>query len=136
MLPESNVRNVSRLSEVHDLLGDGVDGDGAGHGAGRAVLAAGGLVRALAGVVLLLHQVVARAEGHQVRVVGGRGDGHGARAAHVRVAQLVRQALQLVRAEVVVVPQHVVVRRPRRALTQHTAGYQHCNVAEHCIFFT
>lgn len=105
-----------QLGEVHDLLGDGVHGDGARHGAGRAVLAAGGLVAALARVVLLLHQVVARAEGHQVRVVGGRGDGHGARAAHVRVAQLVRQALQLVRPEVVVVPQHVVVRRPRRAL--------------------
>lgn len=91
-------------------------GDGARHGDGRAVLAAGGLVAALARVVLLLHQVVARAEGDQVRVVGGRGDGHRARAAHVRVAQLVRQALQLVRPEVVVVPQHVVVRRPRRAL--------------------
>ena len=107
---------MGRLGEVHDLLGDGVHGDGARHGAGRAVLAAGGLVAALARVVLLLHQVVARAEGHQVRVVGGRRDGHGARAAHVRVAQLVREALQLVRAEVVVVPQHVVVRRPRRAL--------------------
>ncbi len=67
-------------------------------------------------VVLLLHQMVARAEGHQMRVVGGRRDGHGARAAHVRVAQLVRQHLQLVRVEVVVVPQHVVVRRARRAL--------------------
>lgn len=91
-------------------------GDGARHGAGRAVLAAGGLVAALARVVLLLHEVVARAEGDEVRVVGGRGDGHGARAAHVRVAQLVREALQLVRPEVVVVPQHVVVRRTRGAL--------------------
>lgn len=92
-------------------------GDGARHGAGRAVLAAGGLVAALARVVLLLDEVVARAEGDQVRVVGRRRDGHGARAAHVRVAQLVREALQLVRTEVVVVPQHVVVRRPRRTLS-------------------
>lgn len=91
-------------------------GDGAGHGAGRAVLAAGGLVAALARVVLLLDEVVARAERHQVRVVRRRRDRHRARAAHVRVAQLVRQALQLVRPEVVVVPEHVVVGGPRRTL--------------------
>jgi hypothetical protein len=34
------------------------------------------------------------------------------------VAQLVRQLLQLVSVETVVVPQHVVVRRPRRALSE------------------
>lgn len=106
-------------------------GDGARHGDGRAVLAARRLVRALARVVLLLHQVVARAERHQVRVVRGRGDGHGARAAHVRVAQLVREALQLVRAEVVVVPQHVVVRRPRRAL--HTQPLVHTSTPSHTL---
>ncbi|KAG7283334.1 hypothetical protein CRUP_000860 [Coryphaenoides rupestris] len=36
--------------------------------------------------------VIARAEGHQAGVVGGRGDGHGARAADVRVTQLVEEA--------------------------------------------
>lgn len=97
------------LGEVHDLLGDGVHGDGARHGDGRAVLAAGRLVAALTGVVLFLHQVVARAERHQVRVVGGRWDRHRAGAPHVRVTQLVREALQLIRAEVVVVPQHVIM---------------------------
>lgn len=61
--------------------------------------------------MLLLDQVVAGSEGDQVGVVGRRRDRHGARAAHVRVAQLVRQTLQLVGVEVVVVPQHVVVRR-------------------------
>lgn len=101
----------ARSGEIHDLLGDGVHGDSARHGDGRAVLAAAGLVRAFARVVLFLNEVVARSEGHEVRVVGGRGDGHRARTAHVRVAKLVRQALQLVRPEVVVVPQHVVVRR-------------------------
>lgn len=100
-----------RLSEVHDFLSDGVHRDGACHRAGRAVFAAAGLVAALARVVLLLHQVVPGAEGHEVRVVGRRGDGHGPSAPHVRVAQLVSQALQLVRPEVVVVPEHVVVRR-------------------------
>ena len=66
--------------------------------------------------MLLLDEVIARPEGDEVGVVGGRGDGHGAGAAHVRVAQLVGQHLKVVRAERVVVPQHVVVRRTTRAL--------------------
>ena len=49
-------------------------------------------------------------------VVGRGGDGHGARAPHVGVAQLVRQDLQLVRVEAVVIPQHVVVGGPAGAL--------------------
>ena len=49
-------------------------------------------------------------------VVGGGGDGDGPGAAHVGVAQLVGQLLQLVRVEVVIVPEHVVVARPRGAL--------------------
>lgn len=67
-------------------------------------------------VVLLLDEVVACPEGHQVGVVGRGRDGHRPGAAHVRVTQLVRQALQLIRRELVVVPQHVVVRRAARAL--------------------
>lgn len=104
------------LCEVHDFLGDSVHRDGPGHGARRAVLAAGGLVAALARVVLLLDEVVASAERDQVRVVRGRRYRDGPGAAHVRVAQLVRQALQFVRSEVVVVPQHVIVRRSRCTL--------------------
>lgn len=98
--------------------------DGSFHGYDGSVLAARGLVAAFPRVVLLLDEVVSRAEGDEMRVVGGRRDGHGARAAHVRVAQLVREALQLVRTEVVVVPQHVVVRRTRRALQPDNAA--HC----------
>ena len=72
--------------------------------------------RTLARVVVLVHQVVSRSKRHQVCVVGGGGDGDGARAANISVAQLVSQHLQLVRREVVVVPQHVVMRRTRRSL--------------------
>ena len=46
--------------------------------------------------MLLVHQVVAGTECHQVGVVGRRWDGHGAGAAHVGVAQLVGEYLQLV----------------------------------------
>ena len=51
-----------------------------------------------------------------MRVVGGRGVGHGARAARVEVAQVVGQLLHLVRRDVAVVAHHVVARGPRRAL--------------------
>lgn len=67
-------------------------------------------------VVLFVHQVITGPEGHQVGVVGRRRDGDGARAAHVGVTQLVGEDLQLVRREVVVVPEHVVVRWPAGAL--------------------
>ena len=50
----------------------------------------------LSAVRLLLHEVVAGPEGHEVGVVGGGGDGDGPGAAHVGVAQLVGQLLQLV----------------------------------------
>lgn len=67
-------------------------------------------------VVLFVHQVVASAERHQVRVVGRRGDGDGARAADVGVAQLVGEQLELIRREAVVVPQDVVVGRTAGSL--------------------
>lgn len=66
--------------------------------------------------MLFVHQVVPCPEGHQVGVVGRRRNGDGARAAHVGVTQLVGENLQLVRGEVVVVPEDVVVRRPAGAL--------------------
>ena len=46
--------------------------------------------------VLQLHEVVACSEGHQVGVVGGGGDGHGPRAPHIGVTELVRQGLDVV----------------------------------------
>jgi len=66
--------------------------------------------------MLLVHQMVAGTEGHQVGVVGWRGDGDRAGAAHVGVAQLVGEQLELVGGETIVVPQHVVVGGPAGAL--------------------
>lgn len=60
-------------------------------------------------VMLLVYQVIASTEGHQVGVVGGCGDGYGARAADVGVAQLVGEQLELIGCETVVVPQDVVM---------------------------
>ena len=88
-------------------------------------------VAPLARVVLLLHQVVARAERHQVRVVRRRRNRHRTRAPHVRVAQLVRQLLQLVRCHAVVVPQNVVVRRTASTLETH-AGREDTYSDKHC----
>ena len=68
--------------------------------------------------MVFVHQVVACPEGHQAGVVGWRGDGDGAGAAHVGVAQLVGEQLQLVRREAVVIPQDVVVGGPAGALQE------------------
>ena len=78
------------LGEVHDVAGVHVNGDGPGHGCGRAVLGAAREVRAFAGVVLLLDQVVPGAESDQVGVVGRGRNGDGPGAADVRVAKLER----------------------------------------------
>ena len=67
-------------------------------------------------VVLLVDDVVPGPDGHQVGVVGGGGDGDGARAPHVGVAQLVGQLLKLVSVEVVVIPEDVIVAGPGGAL--------------------
>lgn len=67
-------------------------------------------------VMLFVNKVVAGTEGHQVGVVSWSRDGDGARAAHVGVAQLVGEELELVAGETVVVPQNVVVGGPARTL--------------------
>ena len=54
---------------------------------------------ALPTIMLLLHQMVAGSEGHQVGVVGRGRDGDGPGAPDVGVAQLVGQLLQLVSLE-------------------------------------
>lgn len=66
--------------------------------------------------MLFVHQVIASSESHQMSVVSWCWDGDGPGAAHVGVAQLVGEDLQLIRREVVVVPEHVVMRRPAGAL--------------------
>ena len=49
-------------------------------------------------------------------VVGRGGDGHRPSAPDVGVTQLVRQCLDVISCEVIVIPQHMVMGRPRRTL--------------------
>lgn len=67
-------------------------------------------------VVILVYQMIPGSESHQMCIVGRCWNGHGASASYVRVAQLVRQLLQLIRAQTVVVPEHVVMRGAGSAL--------------------
>lgn len=67
-------------------------------------------------IVLFIHQVVPGPEGHQVSIVCWRRNGHGARAAHVGVTQLVGENLQLIGRETIVIPKHVIVGRPACSL--------------------
>lgn len=71
--------------------------------------------------MLFLHEMVASPEGDEMSVIGWRRYRHRARAADVGVAQLVRQTLQLVAVEMVIVPQHVVVGRTTGALQHNSA---------------
>ena len=73
-------------------------------------------------IVFFVHQVVASPESHQMGVVGWCWDGNWPGAAHVSVAKLVGENLQFVWSEVVVVPEHVVVRRPAGALQGETVN--------------
>lgn len=72
--------------------------------------------RAPSPVVLLVHEMVPRSERHQSGVVCRGRDGDRAGAAHVGMAQLVREDLQLIRGEPVVIPEYVVMGRPARTL--------------------
>lgn len=61
-------------------------------------------------VMLLVYQVIASPEGHQMGVVGWCWDGHWPSAADIGVTELVGENLQFIWREVVVIPEHVVVR--------------------------
>ena len=67
-------------------------------------------------LVFSLLKVVASSEGHEVGIVGWSWERHTSGAAHVRVTQLIRQTLEFVCREVIVVPQHVIVRWTASAL--------------------
>ena len=54
--------------------------------------------------MVLLHQMVACAECHQVRIVGWCRDGHAAGTADIRMAQLIGEALKVISGEVIVIP--------------------------------
>ncbi len=66
--------------------------------------------------MFFVNQVVASTKRHQVGIVGWCRNGDRAGAAHVGVAQLVGEDLQLIRGEMVVIPQHVIVGRPAGSL--------------------
>ena len=78
----------SPLGKVHDFSCVGVNSDGTGHGGRGPILWAAGEVWALAGVVLLLDQVVTSPESHEVSIVSGRRDRDGSCAADVSVTKL------------------------------------------------
>ena len=86
------------------------------HSSRRPVFAAPRQMASLPTVVLLLHQMVAGSEGHQVGVVSRGRNGDGPGAPDVGVAELVGQLLELVSIEMIIVPQNVVVAGPRCAL--------------------
>lgn len=71
--------------------------------------------------MFFVNQVVTGTECHQVGVIGWCRNGDRAGAAHVGVAQLVCEDLQLIRGEMVVIPQHVIVRRPAGSLWRDSA---------------
>lgn len=102
--------------EVHGPQGVVVNLNGFGQRLGVPTVTLPGHMAALSAVMFFVHQMVAGTEGHQVGVVGGRRDGDGAGAAHVGVAQLVCEQLELVSGETIVVPQNMVVGGPTGAL--------------------
>jgi hypothetical protein len=67
------------------------------------------LVRAFSTVVFLLDEVVAGPECYEVSVICWSRNRDTAGATHVSVAELIGQALQLIRVKVVIIPENVVV---------------------------
>lgn len=76
----------------------------------------GAVGRAPSPVMLLVHEMVPCSECHQPGVVRRGWDGDRAGAAHVGMAQLVREDLQFIRGEPVVIPEHIVMGWPARTL--------------------
>jgi len=70
--------------------------------------------------MLLFDEMISCPERDKVGIVRRSRYGHTAGASDVSVTQLVGQHLNLVRAEVVVVPQHVIVRWPTGSLPTTT----------------
>lgn len=85
-------------------------------GLGVSAVALSRYMAALTTVVLLVHEMVPRSERHQSGVIRRGRDGDRAGAAHVGMAQLVREDLQLIRGEPVVIPEYVVMGWPARTL--------------------
>lgn len=93
-----------------------MDLDGTSHVRESGVFAGATRLTSFPTVVLAIDQVVTSTEGDEVSVVGRSGNRDRASAADVGVAHLVSELLQLIGAEVVVVPQNMVVRWTRSSL--------------------
>lgn len=85
-------------------------------GLGVSAVALSRYMAALTTVMLLVHEMVPCSECHQPGVVRRGRDGDRAGAAHVGMAQLVREDLQFIRGEPVVIPEHIVMGWPARTL--------------------
>lgn len=81
--------------------------------------------------MLLVHEVVPRSECHQSRVVRRGRDGDGAGAAHVGMAQLVREDLQLIRGEPVVIPEDIVMGWPTCTLGRRGGSMRGAALSPH-----
>lgn len=71
-------------------------------------------------VMLFLNKMVAGPERNEVCIVCRRGYGNRSGAPHIRVAQLIREALEFIRVKVVVIPEDVVVTRSTCSLKLRT----------------
>ena len=60
-------------------------------------------------VMFLLNKVISSSESDEMCVVCRSRDGDTTSASHIRVTQLVRQHLNLIGTEVIIIPQHMVV---------------------------
>lgn len=77
-------------------------------------------------VMFFVHQVIASTESYQMGIIGWCWDGNWAGAAHIRVAKLVGKDLEFIWWEVVVIPQHMVVRWPAGSLHRVKTLSQWC----------
>lgn len=69
-------------------------------------------------VVFFLDQMVSCSKGHQVSVIRRSGNGYWTGAPDISVAQLIRETLKFIRIQMGIVPQDVIVWRPRSALNE------------------
>ena len=65
---------------------------------------------------LFFLQMISRPEGDEMGIKRRGWNGDGPRTTDIRVTQLVRQSLNLVRSEIIIVPQNVIVGRPTSSL--------------------
>ena len=130
------------LCEIHDFLRFRMNCYCSGHGSRRSVFRTTTLMRTLGAkiskknyihvnttdrhrnitfshsipVMFFFHQVIPRTECNKMSVIGRSRYGHGPRASHVGMTQLISQTLKFIRIETIIVPQNVIVTRSRCSL--------------------